>query len=51
MLSENKNSIPQGEKNSQYGTCWITNGEINKKKLKKKNLLNIFLMGGEKEEK
>ena len=50
MLSENKNSIPQGEKNSQYGTCWITNGEINKK-LKKKNLLNIFLMGGEKEEK
>jgi hypothetical protein len=25
----NKNHV--GEKNSQFGTCWITNGEINKK--------------------
>lgn len=26
------NSIRQaGEKNSQFGTCWITNGELNKK--------------------
>jgi hypothetical protein len=28
----NKNSIKQkGEKNSQYGSCWITNGIVNKK--------------------
>lgn len=51
FISQRNNKHQQGEKNSQYGTCWITNGEINKKKLKKKNLLNIFLMGGEKEEK
>ena len=33
------NSINQkGVKNSQYGTCWITNGELNKK-IKKTNLI------------
>ena len=25
------NKIRAGEKNSQYGTCWITDGENNKK--------------------
>ena len=37
-----KNSIhQQGSKNSQYGTCWITNGEIDKKI--KKNDLDSWL--------
>ena len=47
MLSENKNSIPQGEKNSQYGTCWITNGEI-KKKIKKEELVKYISNGWRK---
>ena len=34
-----KNKIKQnGEKNSQYGTCWITNGDENKK-IKKDSLI------------
>lgn len=34
-----KNSVKQkGENNSQFGTCWITNGEKNKK-IKKNSLL------------
>ena len=32
----------QGEKNSQYGTCWITNG-IDNKKISKKDLDKKFL--------
>ena len=30
-MSENKRGKSIGEKNSQYGTMWITNGNINKK--------------------
>lgn len=26
-----KNNHQQGKKNSQYGTCWVTNGTLNKK--------------------
>ena len=32
----------QGSKNSQFGTCWITDG-TNNKKLKKKNLTNTYI--------
>lgn len=35
--SHKKNGHAQGEKNSQYGTCWITNGSENKK-IKKEDL-------------
>ena len=38
------NKHQQGEKNSQYGTCWITNGEINKK-IKKEELLKYISNG------
>lgn len=34
----------RGEKNSQFGTCWITNGEEDKKI--NKNDLNLFLENG-----
>jgi len=30
-MSESKKGKFTGEKNSQYGTMWITNGNINKK--------------------
>ena len=34
-----KNSIKQkGERNSQFGSCWITNGEVNKK-IKKNEII------------
>jgi group I intron endonuclease len=40
------NSIKQsGEKNSQFGTCWITNGEINKKISKTDKLPNGWNLG------
>lgn len=34
----------QGDKNSQYGTCWITNGETNKKV--KKEELDFYVSDG-----
>jgi cell fate (sporulation/competence/biofilm development) regulator YlbF (YheA/YmcA/DUF963 family) len=34
-----------GEKNSQYGTCWITNNEINKKINKNDNIPNGWKLG------
>jgi hypothetical protein len=34
----------QGHKNSQYGTCWITNGKENKK-IKKEELDNYISLG------
>ena len=34
----------QGDKNSQYGTCWITNGEVNKKV--KKEELDFYVSDG-----
>lgn len=41
-----KNSIhQQGPKNSQYGTCWITNG-IENKKIKKEDLIPIGFYKG-----
>jgi hypothetical protein len=40
-----KNSIhQQGKNNSQYGTCWITNGKENKKI--KKEELNLYIETG-----
>jgi len=44
-LISKKNSISQkGEKNSQYGTCWITNGKENKK-IKKENIQDYLILG------
>jgi hypothetical protein len=39
-----QNKHQQGTKNSQYGTCWITNG-IENKKIKKEELDNWFELG------
>ena len=39
-----ENQHQKGEKNSQYGTCWITKDKINKKI--KKNDLNLYLKEG-----
>jgi hypothetical protein len=40
------NSITQkGERNSQYGTCWITNGKENKKIKKGEIILNEWRLG------
>jgi len=33
-----------GEKNSQFGTCWITNGQENKK-IKKEDIQNYKNLG------
>lgn len=33
-MSEQKKISSRGERNSQFGTCWITNGKQNKKHLK-----------------
>ena len=42
-----KNSIKQqGEKNSQFGTCWINKNKINKK-IKKEELYQWISMGWE----
>ena len=38
------NNDQSGEKNSQFGTCWITNG-VENKKIKKEDI-NIFLNKG-----
>ena len=37
----------QGEKNSQYGTCWITKDGVNKK-IKKEEINNYILLGWSK---
>jgi len=37
LMSESSKNIGIGEKNSQYGTCWITKDNVNKK-IKKENL-------------
>jgi len=37
LISEKKKGTGTGEKNSQYGTCWITKNDINKK-IKKEDL-------------
>lgn len=47
FISQRNNKHQQGEKNSQYGTCWITNGEINKK-IKKKELVKYISNGWRK---
>ena len=39
-----KNKHQQGEKNSQYGTCWITKEGVNKKI--KKEEINLYLQEG-----
>lgn len=38
------NKDQQGEKNSQYGTCWIHNNKENKK-IKKEELENYINIG------
>ena len=43
-MSESKKGTGIGEKNSQYGTCWITKEGINKK-IKKEDL-NSFIVDG-----
>ncbi len=37
-MSESKKGMCDGEKNSQFGTCWITNG-VENKKIKKEELV------------
>ena len=43
-LKEAHKDIHAGERNSQYGTCWITNG-IDNKKIKKEELDNYLSIG------
>ena len=43
-ISNAKKGKCSGEANSQYGTCWITNGEINKK-IKKTELDKYIILG------
>lgn len=43
-MSESSKGIGKGNKNSQYGTCWITKDNINKK-IKKEDI-EIFLKEG-----
>jgi len=43
-MSEVKKGKGTGNTNSQYGTCWITNGKENKKI--KKEEINYYLCGG-----
>lgn len=38
MMSIAKKGMGLGDKNSQFGTCWITDG-INNKKIKKGNII------------
>lgn len=41
-----KSSLSQaGEKNSQFGTCWITHPELGNKKIKQKDIDNFLLLG------
>src|SRR5574343_83136 len=44
-ISEANKISLKGEKNSQYGTMWITNGEINKKIKKDKSIPEGFYKG------
>ena len=41
-----KNRHQQGEKNSQYGTCWIMNEKLKKNKKIKKCDFNSYLKEG-----
>lgn len=44
-----KNSINQkGEKNSQYGTCWVYKDDLGNKKIKKEELKDYLLKGWKK---
>ena len=43
-MSKSSKGLGKGEKNSQFGTCWITNGVENKKI--KKEELDIFVQQG-----
>ena len=43
-LTHKKNNHQQGEKNSQFGTCWIHNDKENKKV--KKEELNKYIDSG-----
>jgi len=44
--THNKNGHMQGEKNSQFGTCWIYNENLKENKKIKKNELNIYSKKG-----
>jgi hypothetical protein len=47
LMSESKKGIGKGDKNSQYGTCWITRDGENKK-IKKQELDSFTQKGWEK---
>ena len=44
-MSESRKGKGTGTKNSQYGTCWITNGTINKKIYKDDEIPEGFKLG------
>lgn len=44
-MSESSKGMGMGENNSQFGTCWITNGIINKKINKFENIPNGWYKG------
>ncbi len=47
LMSESMKGLGKGEKNSQYGTCWIARGGENKK-IKKEELETFIQQGWEK---
>lgn len=44
-MSESSKGMGKGEKNSQYGTCWITDGENNKKMKKTDSIPEGWVLG------
>lgn len=44
-MSDIKKNHGKGEKNSQFGTCWITNGKENKKIKKEETIPNGWKLG------
>ena len=44
-IGESNSKKQKGENNSQFGTCWITNGKENKKIKKTDTILNGWKLG------
>jgi len=44
-MSESSKGKSKGDRNSQYGTCWITDGKVNKKIKKGDNIPEGFTLG------